>query len=261
MLSTDSIFFAYADQPVIKGITLDFRAGRFYSIIGPNGCGKTTLLDLLVRHHVPARGVIRLHGRPLADYKRKALARQIAVVSQDYAINFPFSVFDIVMMGRHPHIPRFSRPAASDLDMVYSTMEMTGILPFMDRKITDLSGGERQRCVLARALCQDTAILFLDEAFSNLDISHTYSLLEIIRDLVHTQNKTVISVFHDINLAAAWSDELIFMNSGTVAISGETREIFSEDVIHRIFNVTAKVDYNPYTGALQASFKGANGHA
>ena len=251
----ENVSFAYEQDPVLRDINLCFKPGQFYSILGPNGCGKTTLLDLLIGHLTPDSGGVFLRGRSLDTWTRKEIARTIALVSQNYNINFPFTVKEVVMMGRHPWISRFSSPNAEDLHTVDSVMARTDTVGFQDRKITALSGGERQRCVFARALCQDTPILFLDEAFSNMDISHTLKLLNIVKEEVKNQNRTVISVFHDINLAAIWSDHLIFMKQGRVAASGPTEAVMDAAIIEEVFQVKTRVAFNDYSQARQACFK------
>jgi iron complex transport system ATP-binding protein len=254
-MSIRNLSFSYDSGSVLRGIDLDFERGRFYSILGPNGCGKTTLLDLLIRHRKPAAGTITLDNRPLSSLSRKEIAQTISLVSQNYNINFPFTVKEVVMMGRHPYIPRFSTPGAGDIEIVDQVMERTGINGFRNRRITELSGGERQRCVVARALCQDTPLLFLDEAFSSMDISHTLRLLAIVKEAVERSNKTVVSVFHDINLASAWSDSLVFMKEGRVAVAGDTREVLTEAMLKEVFEVESRVVFNEYAGARQAYFK------
>ncbi len=294
MVQVEKISFAYAEKTVIKDISLKFEAGKFYSILGPNGCGKTTLLDLMIGHLKPISGKvalkisdrdlkttnnfikqndkidkfrndrnknrINLNGvsreKNILSISKREAAKHIALVAQNYNINFPFTVKEIVMMGRHPYISRFASPSKEDFDIVNRVMEQTGTDKFAHRKITDLSGGERQRCVFARALCQDTPLLFLDEAFSNMDISHTITLLNLVKKEVKSQNRTVISVFHDINLAAIWSDELIFMKDGQVAACGKTDDVMSEKIIKQVFHVKSKVEYNQYSGVKQAYFEG-----
>ncbi|MGD9730748.1 MAG: ABC transporter ATP-binding protein [Desulfamplus sp.] len=298
MVKVEKISFAYAEKPVIKDISLAFEAGKFYSILGPNGCGKTTLLDLMIGHLKPISGKVVLkiadshfitnsnrqsifikninktdksakdtnknqikcsdvsREKNILSMSKREVAKYIALVAQNYNINFPFTVKEIVMMGRHPYISRFANPSKEDLDIVSSVMERTGTDTFAHRKITDLSGGERQRCVFARALSQDTPLLFLDEAFSNMDISHTITLLNLVKKEVKSQNRTVVSVFHDINLAAIWSDELIFMKDGQVAACGRTDDVMSEEIIKEVFHVKSKVEHNPYSGVKQAYFEG-----
>ena len=254
-IALENVSFAYEQKEVLRGITLGFSPGRFYSILGPNGCGKTTLLDLLIGHLVPDSGRVVLGGKPLSQWSRREIARTIALVSQNYNINFPFTVKEVVMMGRHPWISRFSQPREEDLRRVNNVMTHTDTMAFKDRAITALSGGERQRCVFARALCQDTPILFLDEAFSNMDINHTLRLLNLVKEEVKERNRIVISVFHDINLAAIWSDHLIFMKQGRVAASGATAEVMDAAIIEEVFQVRSHVAYNAYSQARQACFR------
>ncbi len=251
----DNVSFAYEQEVILKEITLAFEPGQFYSVLGPNGCGKTTLLDLLIGHLKPDSGSVFLKGRELGAWSRKDIARTIALVSQNYNINFPFTVEEVIMMGRHPWISRFSQPDERDMDKVKTIMARTGTDIFKDRKITALSGGERQRCVFARALCQDTPILFLDEACSNMDISHTLRLLNFVKEEVIKENRTVISVFHDINLASIWSDQLIFMKQGRVAAAGTTAEVMDAAIIEDVFQVKTHVAYNEYSQARQVCFK------
>lgn len=247
--------FAYDQKPVLQDINLRLKPGCFYSILGPNGCGKTTLLDLLIRHHRADTGTIMLEKKSIHDFTQKQLARAIALVCQGYDINFPFTVKEIVMMGRHPHIARFARPGSEDVQIVDRIMERTGIKGLMNRRINRLSGGERQRCVVARALCQATPLLFLDEAFSSMDINHTLRLLNIVKTEVLKSNRTVVSVFHDINLAAAWSDSLVFMKQGRIIAAGQTDDVLDEEMVRQVFEVESRVEFNPYSRARQASFK------
>ncbi len=254
-ISVRNLCFFYDDLKVLDDISLDFEKGKFYSILGPNGCGKTTLLDLLIRHLKPSSGTISLKGRNLSGFSRRDIAKQIALVSQDYTINFPFSVKETVMMGRHPYISRFSNPCAEDIKIVEKIMKETGIYEFKDRRITELSGGERQRCVFARALCQDTPLLLLDEAFSNMDINHSLTLLHLVKNEMRLKKKTIVSVFHDINFASLWSDYLIFMKNGRIVVFGETSKVMTEEIIMDVFHVKSKVEFNKYAGAKQAYFR------
>ncbi len=171
-----SLAFAYAHQPVLQGVSLALPAGHFYGILGPNGCGKTTLLDLLAGHRQPTTGAIRYRGRDLGGYARRALA-------------------------------------------------------------------------------QDTRVLLLDEATSNLDIGHCLELLALTAQAVRTAGKTVIAVFQDINLAAAFCDRLVFIKAGAVVAHGETAEVLRAEVLREIFGVSARVSYNSYCDAQQVVFR------
>ncbi len=253
-LTMNSIDFAYEDTPILKDINCSFHSGKFYSIIGPNGSGKTTLLDLVSGFLKPQSGSVDLDTKNILSFNKNELAKNISLVSQDYGINFPFSVNEVVMMGRHPHIHRFSQPTARDQKIVKNILSICEIHHLKDRRITELSGGERQRSVFARALCQDTPIILLDEAFSNMDISHTLQMLKLVRRLVIEKNKIVISVFHDLNLTSSWSDELIMLKNGRIKAMGNTQEILTIEKIKEVFNVDSYVEFNQRIQSKQVCY-------
>ncbi|WP_299977869.1 ABC transporter ATP-binding protein [Desulfobacula sp.] len=253
-INLHNISFAYDHDIIIKNTSCSFVSGNFYSILGPNGSGKTTLLDLISGFLRPGAGDIDIDEAPILSLSKKEISKKISLVSQDYTINFPFSVKEVVMMGRHPYIPRFSHPSTHDLNRVDATMEICGISHLHDRKINELSGGEKQRCVFARALCQDTPILLLDEAFSNMDISHTLQMLQLVKKSVKEKNKVVISVFHDLNLASSWSDALLMLKEGEIQAFGNTQDVLSQQTIKNVFNVESIVEFNKHVKAKQVYY-------
>jgi iron complex transport system ATP-binding protein len=255
LFSVKNISYAYDDQQVINNLSVNFEKGKFYGIMGPNGCGKTTFLDLLTKQVKPAFGEIDYKGKNLITYSRKELSREIALVPQNFYINFSFTAKDIVMMGRYPHIPRFSAPSEKDKTIVDEIMTKTDTRKFQNRLITELSGGERQRVVFARALVQDTPVLILDEATSNFDINFTINMLNITLNSVINENKTVIAVMQDINLAAAYCQYLIFINNGCVSAHGPVDEVLNSSTIKSVFNIDAKVYDEPYSQSKQVVFK------
>lgn len=254
MIETEHLCFSYGGRPAVSDVSLKLKSGVFYGILGPNGCGKTTLVDLLIRHRTPDAGAIHYQGKPLGRYSRKQIAKRFALVPQQYGVNFPFTSRQVVMMGRYPHLGRFAFPDREDHRKVDEIMELTGTRGFENRFISELSGGERQRVIFARALVQDTPVLILDEATSNLDISHAISLFSLARQRVSEDGKTVIAVMQDINLAALFCQYLILMKSGRILHHGPCDQVLTETVIQSVFDVKAKVYEDTYAKAKQIVF-------
>jgi cobalamin transport system ATP-binding protein len=250
----DDISFGYTEQKLIERLSVSLETGKLFGIVGPNGCGKTTLANLLAGHLRPAGGSILFNEKPLSNYSRRELAREIALVPQDFYVNFPFTAREVVMMGRYPHMPRFSQPSQRDDALVDKAMAETDTSAFSNRLVTELSGGERQRVVVARALAQNTPFMILDEATSNLDIRHALSLLEQIRGRIKEKGRTVIAVFQDINLATRFCDELIMMKSGRIEAFGETAAILTPENLQRVFNIEARVRFDLFVRANQVTF-------
>ncbi len=233
--------FAYRAVNVLQDINLHLTPGQFYGLIGPNGSGKSTLLDLLTATRSLQSGQILFQERPLDGFTKKELAVRIALVPQQFAMGFDFTVADLVLMGRYPHIPRFSNPTVRDLDLVEEAMAVMQIQSLRHRLISDLSGGEKQRVVVARALAQDTEVLVLDEATANLDIHHTIEIMHVIRKLVRDQGRTVIAAIHDLNLAAAFCDQVIVLKEGRIFNTGPVAEVLTSQLIAEVFQVEAEV--------------------
>lgn len=254
-LVLDSVTFSYPGKSVLTGLTLSLETGRFIGIIGPNGCGKTTILDLLMRHQKPHSGQILLDDTPLNRYPKRKLARRMALVPQNYSINFPFSAREVVMMGRYPHISRFARPSSKDQAKVKEIMALTDCLELAHRPITELSGGERQRVVFARALAQTPKVLILDEATANMDIHHCLHLLQLVAKMQRDRQMGVVAVFQDINLAARYCQELIFISHGQVMAAGSTNEVLKPGILQKVFQVDTKVYFDDYSQSHQVVFR------
>jgi len=253
--TVQEVTFRYGTQTALDRVTLKLAAGRFYGILGPNGSGKSTLLDLLTGFRRPEQGRVDLDGRDIGGYGGRELARRICLVPQNFYIQFPYRVEEVVMMGRYPHIPRFAAPAPDDRRTVADVMARTGVAEFAGRTVTELSGGERQRVVFARALAQAAPHLLLDEATASMDIRHALDFLKLAARGVGEKGHTVVAVFHDLNLAAAFCDYLVFLKAGRVAAQGPTEEVLTGPTIQQVFEVQARVYRDDYVGARQVALK------
>jgi iron complex transport system ATP-binding protein len=253
--------FAYGPLQVLRGLSLSILPGRFYGIVGPNGCGKTTLLDLMAGSRRPRAGRLLFQGKDLETYAGNQLARHVAMVPQEFVTNFPFTVLETVLMGRHPHIPRFAAPTATDLALVEKAMEQMELGDLREKLVTELSGGEKQRVVLARALAQDTPTLLMDEPTSNLDVNHSLAALGVMDGLVRQEGRTVVAVMHDLNLAAAFCDHLIFMRDGRIHGAGPTGEVLDSRNLREVFGVRARVKWDDFAGSRVVVFKKDGGRS
>ena len=256
-ITVDNISFGYDPAvPVVRDVSLTVRSGEFLSLVGPNGSGKTTLLRLLDRIFIPHRGSILLGDQPLAKFSRTAIARRIAFVPQDNSVQFPFTAAEIVLMGRAPHSGGMAFENAHDRDIAREMMRLTDVTGFANQPVTNLSGGERQRVFIARALAQQPEIILLDEPNAHLDIAHQVDMFRIIKRLNTESGLTVLSVSHDLNLAAAYSDRIAMMVGGAFAALGTPAEVLTRERIHQVFRTPVIVDTHPVSGTPRVSLLG-----
>lgn len=247
--------FSYNGTPVLDEIDLELKQGCCYGILGPNGSGKTTLLDLMAGLLQPHGGSIDFLGQPLHSWPKKQLARQLALVPQDFMVRFGYPVREVVEMGLHPHLHRFASPSEEEQVLIDQTLELTGIAHLAKRAVTRLSGGEKQRVAVARAMAQKPRVLLLDEATSNLDIHHSLEILHLIRSRFETQGLQVVAVMHDLNLASFFCDWLIFLKKGRIICQGPTEEVLTPENITAVYGVEAEVRPNAFTNCRQVSFR------
>lgn len=238
--------FSYGKTTILQDLNFSLQQKKFYGLIGPNGSGKSTMINLLMATNTLQSGTIKFRSTPLESFSRRQLAKHLALVPQNITVGFDYSVHDIVLMGRHPHIPRFSPPSEKDLKIVSHAIKLLDIEHLKKRPVTQLSGGEKQRVIVARALAQDTEVLVLDEATSNLDIEHSLEIMRILRNLVDSKNTTVIAAIHDLNLASAFCDDLIVLNNTAVYDIGPVKAVLTTALLHDVFSVDATISHNTF---------------
>ena len=221
----------YGESTILDNINIEVERGQFYSIIGPNGSGKTTLLKNILKHLEPKKNTVFIDNLDINSLSSKDMAKRMACVPQNTMVDYEFSVLDIVMMGRTPHLKRFETESEKDLNICKEAMEMTDTWRFKDKLIQNLSGGERQRVIVARAIAQQADILLLDEPISHLDIHHQIELLDTVSYLNKKNGITVIVVLHDLNLAAQYSDYIFLLSEGKIFSSGTPKSVINEQSI------------------------------
>ena len=240
------ITVGYGEHTVLKSVSLAIEQGGFLGILGPNGCGKTTFLRSLSKVLKPEDGVVYIDGKTVSSYDAKTFAKTVGCVSQETETGFEFSVRDIVLMGRHPHIGRLAPLTAGDYAIADEAMRFTNTLQFKDRLVTELSGGERQRVLIAKTLAQQPKILLLDEPTNHLDVCHQIEILQLIRSL--TPKITVIGVLHDLNLASYFCDRIVLMEKGQILSVGTPAEVLTPERVYDVFSVRMIVSPHPVTG-------------
>ena len=240
------ITVGYGEHTVLKSVSLAIEQGGFLGILGPNGCGKTTFLRSLSKVLKPEDGVVYIDGKAVSSYDAKTFAKTVGCVSQETETGFEFSVRDIVLMGRHPHIGRLAPLTAGDYAIADEAMRFTNTLQFKDRLVTELSGGERQRVLIAKTLAQQPKILLLDEPTNHLDVCHQIEILQLIRSL--TPKITVIGVLHDLNLASYFCDRIVLMEKGQILSVGTPAEVLTPERVYNVFSVRMIVSPHPVTG-------------
>ena len=222
---------------------LNFNKGNFYSIIGPNGSGKSTFIKNISKLIPPEHKSVFLDDQDICSFKNKNLAKIISVIPQNTLVDYDFTVFDIVMMGRSPYRRRFEDFNTEDEKIIEKYMRATNTWELREKLITELSGGEIQRVIAARTLSQETDVILLDEPTSHLDIQYQIEFLNIFRNL--KSDKVIIAVLHDLNLASIFSDQIILIDNGEVAAKGTPWEVINKENIKRVYKLSVEIIENP----------------
>jgi len=246
-LHAEDITIGYDRRVISRDLTVEIPDGAFTVIVGPNACGKSTLLRALSRLLTPAEGRVVLDGRAISSYRAKEVARVLGLLPQSSLAPDGITVVDLVSRGRHPHQSMIRQWSPADEDAVRTAMDATGVGELSGRMVDELSGGQRQRVWVAMALAQQTPLLLLDEPTTFLDIAHQIELMELFTDL-HEQGRTIVAVLHDLNQAARYGTHLIAMKDGSVVAQGAPADIVTAELVEEVFGLPCVVVPDPVTG-------------
>lgn len=253
-LELRDISFAYGRgasvRRVLDGVSLEVSRGSVVGLLGPNGSGKTTLLRVLSGVLTPARGHVGLEGQPLAALTRRELAARVAIVPQDTHSTFDFTVLEMVLMGRYPHLGPFELEGPSDVDIARRALADTGTLALEHRPFATLSGGEKQRVVIAGALAQASDVLLLDEPTAALDLQYQLEVSAVLKRLNAERGTTLVVSTHDLNLAAALCEKVVMLKQGRVLAQGATGDTLTAANIRALYDVHADVQFHEQAGHL-----------
>ncbi len=242
-LDVDDLTFYYNQKkspvPVLKDVSIDFRGAQLISILGPNGVGKSTFIHCLNRILEPTQGAVTVNDVPIAGIPLKEMARLTGYVPYSSSDSFPLTVTDTILMGRHPHSKIGSLD--DDLEAVEDALKLIGIEDLADRFFNELSAGQHQKVMLARGIAQDPRILFLDEPTSNLDIKYQLEITRMLRRLSRQKNMLIVMISHDINIAAKYSDNIMFLLNGGIYAVGKPSEVITEENLKVVYGVDARI--------------------
>lgn len=248
MIRVRSVRVTYDGIKALDGLSLDVVDGEFVGLIGPNGCGKSTLIRVISGILLPDEGCVELEMSPLKGMSRRDIARTVAVVPQESHFFLDFRCLDIVLMGRNPYLRRFQSETEEDYRVALDAMRVTDILHLRDRGVNEISGGEKQRVVIARALAQSPRILLLDEPTAHLDIDHEIEVFDLLKRL-NREGLTILVVSHDVNVAAEYCERILLMVDGKLAAEGMPEEVITQETLCKVYGANIVVGKNPKTGA------------
>jgi iron complex transport system ATP-binding protein len=249
-LRASKVTAGYGATSVLHAVSFEVEAGEMLAIVGPNGAGKSTMLKVAGGSLTPSHGQVELLGAPLKNYGRRELARVLATVAQDNQPAFRFTVLEIVLMGRAPHLGSFHFETRHDLAIAQAALERFGLLGLAHRSIDEVSGGERKRVFLARALAQEPRVVLLDEPAAFLDMRHVAEIFTRLRELCAERGLAVVATMHDLNTAAHYADRVLIVKNGTAVACGAPEEVLTAANLAHVYEVEVHIGRNPATGAL-----------
>jgi iron complex transport system ATP-binding protein len=247
-LYTTDLTLTYDKVPIVRGLNLQFPAGQISVLVGPNGCGKSTILKGLARILKPRHGSVILDGQAIHTLPTRQIARQMGILPQNPAAPEGLTVKDLVAQGRYPHQSWWQQWSLLDEQMTYQALTLTHLLDLAERPVDQLSGGQRQRAWIAMSLAQDTPILLLDEPTTFLDLAHQMEVLELLWELNQQQQRTIIMVLHDLNQACRFAHHLVAIREGQVIAAGQPQEVIRAEVVEQVFGLECRIITDPVSG-------------
>lgn len=248
-LTAQHLSYQYG-QFELRDVSVGIGPGSLTGLLGPNGSGKTTLLRLLAGVLEPEHGSVLLDGQPLRGMSRRAVARRVAVVPQETHPAFDYTVMEMVLMGRHPHLGPFQIEGPADLAIAREALAATGTAHLAGRSYMTLSGGEKQRVIIAGALAQSPEVLLLDEPTASLDLGYQLDIASLLSTLNRERSVTMVMATHDLNLAASICDTLVLMRDGRILAQGPTSEVLTASMVQQLYGVDADIRYHERAGHL-----------
>ena len=241
LMEVKHVSFSYGKNTILSDLSFAVKEGNITTVMGANGCGKSTLFSLMTKNQTPVKGKILLEGKNIANLRFIDFAKRVSIVHQYNSAADDITVERLVSYGRTPYQKMLGTRTKEDEELVERAMEVTGILPYRDREIAALSGGQRQRVWIAMALAQNTKILFLDEPTTYLDIRYQLEILELVKKLNREYGITILMVLHEINQAITYSDEVIGLKDGSIVMQGKPQEVITAESMKELYGVSLKV--------------------
>ena len=260
MIELDSVSLGYDHRAILHNVNMKAEPGQVLGLVGPNGSGKSTLIKGITRVIELFSGHISIDGRDIKTIKREEMGRLVATVPQGPALPGAFPAFEVVLMGRTPHLGLLRYEGGKDVAIAWQAMEATHTQSFAERRVSELSGGEKQRLIIARALTQQPKAMLLDEPTANLDINHQVEVLNLVKGLCLEQSLTVIIALHDLNLAAQYCDWLVMLNGGTVHAEGTPVDILTAPNIKQVYGAEVCVYPHPINKLPTTFVTGGGSH-
>ncbi len=258
-MKIENISVGYRDNEVISKLSVEFGKGDFCALLGPNGAGKSTLLKAMIGFLPLSSGEIKINDRAMSSWKKKELAQEISLIPQDFQLQFDHKVRELIMMGRFPYLGYWQNYSTKDLQIVDNIIKQLDLVEFAEKNFSQLSGGERQRVTIGRALAQQSETILMDEAFSHLDINHQLEIMQLLSKINKEQNKRIILVSHNINLASEYCDRIIMLKAGKLIADGTPEAVITDENIQELYDTRLMIIKNPVSGRPNLIYPGNEG--